>query len=798
MPYKKIALAQSRLLPRLRRAFWIGAGALVALALTFALLSWLNHRGLELVLESQLTGRVAREARSLALDRETAIRGYLLSRQQVSLVPEIAARAPLKAKLDSLVMLSRGNASQQDRARSVRSAVDRWERGWASIVLDPANSKVAFSAREALAGKELFDSIRSAFSSFLAGEQRIFSVRVRMLTFLQRFGFGLIILEIGILLAILFWLRTRSLTQTLQLIQQNEVLENQTMDLQHQATELEEQAVELEEQTDQANRAVSELSETNAALENTIRRLEAAESTATLAQASRQETQLLLDVVLNNSPVGVALFDDERKLVRVNAAIESITGVPAESHVGRRADEIMSDDIADTIDGFLDHVLTTSESVTNLPLAGSSRAAPTKERHFLSSFFPVVLPGRRNGIGAVILETTQYRQLEEQLLQAQKMEAVGRLAGGVAHDFNNMLTAIMSYSELILADIPANSPQRADLDEIVKAADKAKALTRKLLAFSRQQVLRPARVDLNSTIESLRNMMRRILGKEVQLTLQLGDELWPVTADPIELERVIMNLVINSRDAMPKGGKLIVETSNVTIDEEYASTHADTSAGEYVQITVTDTGSGMTREVREKLFEPFFTTKEKGKGTGLGLPSAYGIVKQSGGFIWVYSEPGQGTTFKVYLPRAEEGESVRASTPSKNRRVGTETILLVEDDAEVRQVATRILRRNGYQVLEAENGAEALKLCESQEEPVDLIVTDIVMPEMGGSELAKKIREKQPDARILFTSGYTEDTALRQQFLQPGEAFIEKPFTPALLAQKARDLLSPVVPESVE
>ncbi len=302
-------------------------------------------------------------------------------------------------------------------------------------------------------------------------------------------------------------------------------------------------------------------------------------------------------------------------------------------------------------------------------------------------------------------------------------------------------------------------------------------------------MLRPARVDLNATIEGLRKMMKRLLGGRVELSLDLAPAIWTVSADPIELERVLMNLVLNSRDAMPDGGKLIVETANVVIDEEYASSHADTTPGEYVMIAVTDSGAGMTREVREKLFEPFFTTKEKGKGTGLGLPSVYGIVKQSGGFLWVYSEVDQGTTFKVYLPRATEPQQTSHRTPTRNRNVGAETILLVEDDAEVRQVASRILRRNGYRVLEADNGAEALRVCENEEDEVDLIVTDLVMPEMGGSELAERIRENQPDARILFTSGYTEDAVFRQSLLHTGEAFLEKPFTPAKLANKARQVL---------
>jgi signal transduction histidine kinase/CHASE3 domain sensor protein len=785
-----LAAGHDRILPALRRAFWLGSAALVAVALTFAFLSWLNHRGLQLVLDSQRVSRLARESRGLIVDRESAVRGYLLSRQELSLAPEFSARKALASKLDSLVVLSKDNASQQDRAKMLRAAVERWERGWVFPVLDPANAHVALTSQATLAGKELFDSIRSSLESFMSGEQRIFNMRVRMLSGLQRIMFGLIIAEIAILLGILLWLSRRALSQADQLIRQQEQLENQSLDLQTQTAELEEQAVELEEQADEANRANMALQETNDYLEATIKRLEAAESNVGTARMQIQDTKSLLDFVLNHSPVGIVLYDTDRRVVRVNAAIEGITALPSLDHIGKTVYEFMSDDIAEVADSAIERVLETKVPITNVPLSGATRSDMMKERHFLASYFPVTLPGNHEGAASLVLETTQYRRLEEQLLQSQKMEAVGRLAGGVAHDFNNMLTAIMSYGELLLSDMAPDSQQRADMTEIVKAAEKATALTKKLLAFSRQQVLRPETVDINATVEGLRKMMRRLTGNDIELSLRLAANLWTVAADPTELERVIMNLVLNSRDAMPGHGNLIIETSNVTIDEDYASAHADTTPGPYVMISVSDTGAGMTREVREKLFEPFFTTKEKGKGTGLGLPSVYGIVKQSGGFVWVYSEPGKGTTFKVYLPKSE-AQSNRKNTPTRTRKVGSETILLVEDDDEVRSVATRILRRNGYRVLEAGNGADALRVCEEADEPVDLIVTDIVMPEMNGPELAERIRDKQPDARILFTSGYTEDAVVRQSFLHPGEAFIEKPFTPASLAKKARELLDP-------
>jgi PAS domain S-box-containing protein len=646
------------------------------------------------------------------------------------------------------------------------------------------------AAQNDLAGKELFDSIRAAFDSFASGQRRIYQRVVVAQQFLQRTGFAAVAAEIILLLGSLWWLSRRTLAQAKQLIGQQETLEAQAADLQQQAAELEEQAMELEEQADEAAHSASELMLVNSNLEMTVKRLEEAENIASSARSNQEDTQWLLDFVMNSSPVGVSLHDSELRIVQVNAAMAGMTGLPIDAHHGKSVDDVAHDDVADVLSQALNRVHKSGEPMLNVPMSGTVSSNAPHERHFLASFFPVRLPKKEMGVGAVVLETTQYRQLEEQLLQAHKMEAVGRLAGGVAHDFNNMLTAIMSYSELLLADMSPESPEHADMSEIIKAANKATALTRQLLAFSRQQVLRPSVVHMNAIIDGLKNMLTRLTSQNIDLTCKLTPDLWTVNADPTEVERVLMNLVLNARDAMPNGGKLIIETSNVNVDEEYASAHADTTPGEYVMIAVTDSGAGMTRDVKEKLFEPFFTTKEKGKGTGLGLSSVYGIVKQSGGFIWVYSEPGTGTTFKVYLPRAEETRRSFVSPVRPVRRVGAETILLVEDDEEVRQVATRILRKNGYRVLEASNGAEALKVCEAESLPVDLIVTDIVMPEMGGSELAERIRETQPDARILFTSGYTEDAVVRQSFLQEGEAFMEKPFTPALLSQKAKEMLA--------
>jgi PAS domain S-box-containing protein len=385
-------------------------------------------------------------------------------------------------------------------------------------------------------------------------------------------------------------------------------------------------------------------------------------------------------------------------------------------------------------------------------------------------------------------DITNQRQLETQLAQAQKMEAVGKLAGGVAHDFNNLLTVILSYSELLLEDLPAASGARDDVQQIRKAADGASALTRQLLAFSRQQVLQPRIVDLNATVSSLEKLLARVLRENIQLRSTLAADLGTVRVDPDQLEQVIMNLVVNARDAMPDGGQLTIETSNVELDRAYLEAHPMAAAGRYVMLAVTDTNTGMDADTQARIFEPFFTTKEAGKGTGLGLATVQGIVQQSGGFIWVYSEPRHGTCFKVYLPRTDA--AVTTATESADEELGGhETVLVAEDVTAVRHVTRKMLERYGYRVLEAADGATAMRLVESFAEPIDLLLTDVVMPDINGWDLAERLRKQRPALRVLFMSGYTDDAVVRHGILQDGNAYLQKPFTPVSLARKVRTVL---------
>ena len=382
------------------------------------------------------------------------------------------------------------------------------------------------------------------------------------------------------------------------------------------------------------------------------------------------------------------------------------------------------------------------------------------------------------------------RKSEEQLRQSQKLEAVGRLAGGIAHDFNNLLSVILSYGDMLSYELKPNDHALADLEEIKKAGRRAADLTRQMLAFSRQQVLDLRILDLNEIVGSVNKMLTRILGEDIELKTLLAPRLAKVKADPGQVEQVLMNLVVNARDAMPTGGNLTIETANVELDLAYVRDHVGVTRGSYVMIAVSDNGVGMDKATQARVFEPFFTTKELGKGTGLGLSTVFGIVRQSGGNIWLYSEPGVGTTFKIYLPRAEGKVDWSPSLVPRAAEVrGTETILLVEDQDQVRKVAAGILEKAGYHVLEARSPGEALLVSEQHPVKIHLLLTDVVMPKMNGRQLAERIGSMRPEIRIIFMSGYTDNVILHHGVLDSGVSFLQKPFTPNSLSRKVRQVL---------
>ena len=400
------------------------------------------------------------------------------------------------------------------------------------------------------------------------------------------------------------------------------------------------------------------------------------------------------------------------------------------------------------------------------------------------------------GLVVLSVDQTEKRRAEsrrdslaEQLRQSQKMEAVGRLAGGIAHDFNNVLSVILGYAEDLLEGFDASDTRRQDVEEIQRAGDRAAQLTRQLLMFSRQQVVEPKVLDVNEVIGNMDRMLSRALGEQIELAFLPEAELGHVRADRGSVEQVIMNLAVNARDAMPTGGRLTIETTNVLADEAFVQQHLGTQPGPYVQLAVTDTGSGMDQATRARIFEPFFSTKAHDKGTGLGLSTVFGIVQQSGGGIWVYSEPGHGTTFKVYLPRVDAAVDLHSAPPPAADLRGTETILLVEDEAAVREVARRILQRHGYAVLVAESTSDALLLCESHPGAIHLLLTDVVMPRLSGAELAARLLSRRPELKVLYMSGYTDGSIDSHGVLQQGALFLQKPFTSELLAGKVRSVL---------
>jgi len=508
--------------------------------------------------------------------------------------------------------------------------------------------------------------------------------------------------------------------------------------------------------------------------------LKEATEDATLAEEALRETADHLRALIEASPLAIYSLTPDGKIRTWNAAAERIYGWPADAVIGQPLPTVPEDRKAEQR-ALGDRVLR-GETLSGVETARRRRdGTPVQVSLSAGPLFDAA--GRVTGIMVVSADVTGVRQLESQYRQAQKMEAVGRLAGGIAHDFNNVLTAIGGYSDLVLEDLAPEDPHRQDIVEIRKATDRAAGLTRQLLTFSRQQVVSPQLVDLNEVVVEMKGMLERLIGEDVTLRVVSGSDLGAVHADAGQIQQVVMNLAVNARDAMPEGGRLTISTANVELDASYAELHFAAAPGPYVMLAVSDTGTGMDEHTKAHLFEPFFTTKEKGKGTGLGLATVYGIVKQSGGYVWVYTERGQGTTFKVYLPRAAGTgveKSVAPAEPATLR--GSETILLAEDEPTVRTIVREALVRQGYTVLEAASPEAAIQIAEQHRGPIHLLLTDVVMPGQSGDHLAARLVGSRPEMRVLFMSGYPDDTAVQRNYLQ-------KPFGPETLVRTVRQAL---------
>ncbi len=491
-------------------------------------------------------------------------------------------------------------------------------------------------------------------------------------------------------------------------------------------------------------------------------------------------------LIIETTNEGVWMLDTELRTTFVNQRLMAMLGRDESELLGRSVLDFVHEDSRVAVERDLDSRrggLTGQTETRFLRKDGSDlwtllEATPIRDAN-----------GRFQGELAMLMDVTQRKRLEEQLRQVQKMEAIGSLAGGVAHDFNNLLSVILSYTAMVLGSLKPGDPIRADLDEVRKAGERAGDLTRQLLAFSRQQMLEPATVDLNEIVVGMERMLRRLVGEDVELSLLTSHRIGAIFADPGQIEQIVMNLIVNARDALSGGGKVAIETADVELDEAYAAVHHEVVPGAYVMLAVSDTGIGMDAETQTRIFEPFFTTKERGKGTGLGLSTVFGIVKQSNGHIWVYSEPGGGTTFRIYFPRTTGQVSPSVRPPAPTTLTGTETILLVEDEEQVRAAMRAILRRAGYNVLEAQNGGEAFLICEQYPAKIHLLLTDVVMPRMSGRQLAERLAPLRPDMSVLYVSGYTENSVVHHGILDAGVSFLQKPITPDALVRKVRAVL---------
>jgi PAS domain S-box-containing protein len=512
-----------------------------------------------------------------------------------------------------------------------------------------------------------------------------------------------------------------------------------------------------------------------------------------------KESEQWLATTLRSIGDAVMATDAEGRVTFMNPMAEALTGWKGEEASGRLVTEVLhlrhegEPDLAESmvmkvlredmaVDLAHHHLVLIAKDGTERPIDDS--AAPIKDHR-----------GCIIGAVGVFRDITERQQLQERLVQAQKMEAIGRLAGGVSHDFNNLLTVISVYSELLLSRRSNHDQLQRYAREIKKAVEHATALTGQLLTLSRKQMLQPRVLDLNAVLDNMEEMLRHLIGNNIELVIAPGPGLGRVNVDPRQLEQVILNLVVNARDAMPQGGELTIETANAELDEAYARCRADVQLGRYMRLTVADTGCGMDAATRARLFDPFFTTKVGGKGTGLGLSIVYGVVTQSGGYIDVDSVLGRGTRFTIYLPQVEKAVvSQRSSAPSSMLLQGSETVLLVEDETEVRAAVLESLEMRGYTVLKARHGREALQICRRHEGPIHLLLTDVMMPQMTGPELAQHLAPLRPAMKVLYMSGYTSDALAQRQVVDPGTPFLQKPFTPDALARKVREVLDTPFP----
>jgi len=696
-------------------------------------------------------------------------------------VSEISNRAALSAAVDSLVTQSVDDSIQHLRARDIQVAVAIWmshqvvPAAAGRPLLNGATPPIAAAARESEGDAEL-DAMHAAVEQLRDAQDILFAERAAAERWSDNSATLALALGLGVLTFILWVFGRRITGQTTDLVHQQEHLE-------HQAIELEEQTSAVERQAQESQALAEQLTAANDMLGDLVMRAER-------AQAELSVERRFLRQVIDVNPHLIYAKDRSGRFTLVNQAVATLYGTSIEKLIVHTAAEFNTN--ASELAAFRRADLEVMDSLQPLFIAEE----PVTDAHgIVHTMQTVKCPiigagGRAEQVLGITTDITDRKRLETELVHSHKLEAVGRLAGGVAHDFNNMLTAIKSYSELLRDALEVGDERRSDAEEITKAADRAAVLTRQLLAFGRRQILEPHVLDVNRTVSEVQQMLRRLLVGDVVFVTDLSPDLWTVMADAGQLEQVLINLVVNSRDAMPDGGTLTIRTENAEVRQTRAGGGPDTMPpGCYVRLSVSDTGMGIDAETRGRIFEPFFTTKESGKGTGLGLATVYGIVRQSSGYVEVESTIGEGTTFSVYLPKIAVAGEARMPHPALGvRRTRTETILVVDDDVAVRGVVRRILEGGGYRVVEAENGIAAIEAAEA-DPGIGVLVTDMVMPEMGGRELALTLRGAFPDIAVLLMTGYANAPMLRTEIEDTGFAFIEKPFTAMALLHAVAELL---------
>ncbi|MCE9600975.1 MAG: response regulator [Gemmatimonadetes bacterium] len=743
---------------------WRGVFAAVVLLTSVVLVSGFlaNQAAVRRVAQSGTVIRHASEAQRALWLEESALRGFGLRRDTAAAPRARAARSVAETHLGML--RAAAGHEQVPLVDSLIDAVAAWHVDFADAVLVTGS----VTRDVAVAATDRFDEVSRLFDAFHTDAfSRSGVLRLRQAR-MDWSAFALILVTIGVAAWIF---------RGVALALEREVgrAHEQARQVEAQSAELQQQALVLEEQTGQ-------LEETTAELEH---RIDAADE----ANRRLEETTVFLDSAVASAPFGVAFLGSDLRLLRVNPAIAALSARPVEAHPGLTLTDLMPV-LGPRLEPVLSRVLRTGVAESDVVVSGEVPASPNTPRRWNVTCYPLRPRGRPpTGVGVMLLDVSARSQLEEQLRQAQKMEAVGRLAGGIAHDFNNVLTVIQSYGEMLAANLDPSAPGHEEIEAIRGAADRAATLARKLLAFSRREVVVPRVVDVNEVVSGIEGILRRLLRQGVDLEIRLADEALLVRCDAGQLEQVIMNLSINAVDAMPRGGLLTIVLSggDERLDAAATVTHPA------VVVSVRDTGSGMSAEVQRLLFEPFFTTKPSGQGTGLGLATGYAIVRTAGGTIRVRSAENEGSVFDIILPRVGDSEREPESRLSPSRGTvlpeGGETILLVEDEPAIRSALSRMLRSGGYQVVEAANGGEALRLAEETAGAIDLLLTDVMMPGIGGKELVQRVLAIRPGTRVILMSGYTDDEDLRRDLGAARYVFLQKPFTAKKVAATVRALL---------